>query len=226
MSREKLPFVLVAVLAVLLLITGIRLFLAGIASFQAEAFISAWAQTGKEPDERGWQIAHDAAQRAVNLYPAANGDYQDRLGRVYAWQQFQHAYGDAAAAESRHAALAAYRASVAARPNWPFTWERLAHTKLFLQEFDGEFDQAFAQAVQLGRTRIGVNREIADIGFSAWPQLSDAQRQATRESVRRSVAYSPKETVHMVIVALHTGKVAELCNSLTPELKASRNICL
>lgn len=226
MSSKKFLFVVVGLLAFALLISGTRMFLAGVASFQAEAFIGSWEKTGKEPDARGWQIAHDAAQRAINFYPATSGDYLDRLGRIHSWQQFQHVYGDPAAAESRHAALAAYRASVAARPTWPYTWERLAHTKLFLQEFDGEFDQAFNQALKLGPTRIGVTREIADIGFSAWPHLNETQQQATRDAVRRSVAFSSTESVRMVIVALSTGKIPELCNSLTPELKTSRKLCL
>ena len=228
-SNSPLPriaLLAVALLALVLLASGTRMFLGGIASYQAEAFISSWEKNGKEPDARGWQIAQGAAQRAVSLYPVASGDYLDRLGRVYSWQQFQHAYGDPAAAGSRQAAATAYRASITARPTWPYTWERLAHTKLFLQEFDAEFDQALAQAFQLGPWRIAVNREVADIGLSAWPHLNEPQREATRESVRRSVAYSSNESVHMVIVALNTGKVPELCNSLTPELKVARKLCL
>lgn len=225
MSSKKF-LVVVVLLAFALLISGTRMFLAGVASFQAEAFIKSWEKAGKEPDARGWNIAHDAAQRAISFYPVASGDYLDRLGRIHSWKQFQHVYGDPAAAESRHAALEAYRASVASRPTWPNTWERLAHTKLFLQEFDGEFDRAFHEASKLGPTRIVVTREIADIGFSAWPHLNETQQQATREAVRHSVAFSSTESVRMVIVALRTGKIPELCNSLTPELKTSRKLCL
>lgn len=225
-TLQGLLFALALLVALALLITGGRMFLAGIASYQAEAFIGVWEKAGKEPDARAWQIAHDAAQRAISLYPVANGDYLDRLGRIHSWQRFRHSYGDPAATRSRHAALDAYRASVAARPTWPYTWERLAHTKIFLQEFDGEFDQSLSRAFQLGPWRIGVNRELAEIGFSVWPRLDDKQRQIVLESSRRSVAFSPAEAQRMVMVALYTGRLRELCNSLNIELKTSRRLCL
>lgn len=221
---QKGPILLVLLLALALLIAGGRMSLAGIASYQAEAFIGAWAKTGTEPSDRAWQVAHDAAQRANALYPVANGDYLDRLGRVYSWQQFLQPYAAPAAQDSRRAALGAYRASVAARSTWPYTWERLAHSKLYLQEFDDEFAQAMAQAFQRGPWRIGVNRELADIGFSAWPKLNPSQRQAALESARRSVANGPAEAQRMLRLAEITGRVAELCNSLSPELKTARKL--
>ncbi|WP_162934927.1 hypothetical protein [Pseudomonas cavernae] len=199
---------------------------AGIASYQAEAFLAAWEKAGNEPEARAWQIAHDAAQRAIGLYPVANGDYLDRLGRIHSWQQFRQPYAAPTAELSRRAALAAYRAAVVARPAWPYTWARLAHSKLYLQEFDGEFDQALAQAFQLGPWRIGVNRELAEVGFSAWPHLDESQRQATLESARRSVAYGPAEAQRLLKVAQHTGMLQMLCDSLNSELKSTRKLCL
>ncbi|MGH8437374.1 MAG: hypothetical protein ACRERX_23600 [Pseudomonas sp.] len=223
---RHVPTLLVLLLALALLIAGARMLLAGIASYQAEAFIGVWEKAGSEPDAHAWKVAHAAAQRAIGLYPVANGDYLDRLGRVHSWQQFRQPYADPAAASSRHAALDAYRASVAARPTWPYSWARLAHSKLYLQTFDSEFDQALAQAFQLGPWRIVVNRELAEIGFSAWPQLNENQRTATLESARRSVAEGPAQAQHLLKVAQHTGRTQEFCDSLPPELKISRKLAL
>lgn len=222
---QKVSALLVLLLALVLLFAGGRMILAGIASYQAETFISDWEKAGNEPEARAWRVAHDAAQGAITLYPVANGDYLDRLGRVYSWQQFRQPHGASTAASSRHAALDAYRAAVTARPNWPYTWVRLAHSKLNLQEFDDEFAHALSQAFQLGPWRIGVNRELAEIGFSAWPHLSDNQRQATLESARRSVAYGSAEAQRLLRVAQHTGRLKVLCDSLSTELKTSRNLC-
>ncbi|MGV8844443.1 MAG: hypothetical protein ACOH2I_14755 [Pseudomonas sp.] len=221
---QKLPMLLMLLLALALLIAGGRMSVAGIASYQAEAFIGTWEQAGSEPSARAWQVAHGAAQRANSLYPVANGEYLDRLGRVYSWQQFRQPYAAPAAQESRRAARDAYRAAVAARPTWPYTWERLAHSKLYLQEFDDPFDHAMAQAFQRGPWRIGVNRELAEIGFSAWPQLNPEQRQATLESARRSVVNGHTQAQRMLKIAEDTGRLNELCNTLGAELITTRKL--
>lgn len=221
---QRLPALLVLLLALGLLVAGGRMSVAGIANYQAGAFIAAWEKAGSEPSARAWQVAHNAAQRANSLYPVANGDYLDQLGRVYSWQQFRQPYATPAANSSRQAALAAYRAAVAVRATWPYSWERLAHAKLYLQQFDDEFDQAFNQAFQRGPWRIGVNRELAEIGFSAWAHLTPNQRLTTLESARRSVANGPAETQRLLRIAEITGRVGELCNSLSAELKTVRKL--
>jgi hypothetical protein len=221
----QLGALLVILCAVLLLVIGARFVLAGLASFQAEAFISAWSKTTSEPSPRAWQIAQQAAQRAVSLSPVANGDYLDRLGRVYSWQYFRQPYAAPAAQSSRRAALHAYRAAVAARPMWPYSWARLAHSKVYLQEFDAEFDQAFARAFALGPWRIAINRELAEIGFQAWPHLTLAQRQATLESARRSVADGPSEAHNMRRIAEASGHLATLCKALTGQPQSGQQIC-
>ncbi|NBA96533.1 hypothetical protein [Pseudomonas sp. R5(2019)] len=221
---QKVSAVLVLPLALVLLFAGACMIVAGIASYQAEAFISDWEKAGNEPEARAWQIAHDAAQRATSLYPVANGDYLDRLGRIHSWQQFRQPYAAPTAASSRHAALDAYRAAVAARPSWPYTWAHLAHSKLYLQEFDDEFAHALSQAFQLGPWRIGVNRELAEIGFSAWPHLSESQRQTTLESARRSIAYGHAEAQRLLKIAQHTDKLPQLCGSLSRELINNRKL--
>ncbi|MCY1524480.1 hypothetical protein D9M68_594130 [compost metagenome] len=215
---------LVLVLSFELLVAGAYMLLAGIASFQADAFIGAWDTRGQEPSARAWEVAHNAAQRAIRLYPVADGDRLDRLGRIHSWKQFRQPYADPAAQHSRRAALDAYRAATVARPTWPYTWARLAHSKLYLQEFDDEFDQAMVRAFQLGPWRIGVNRELAEIGLSAWPQLNEAQRQATLESARRSLSFGNAEAQHLLEVAQRTGRLRLLCDSLSPELKGTRKL--
>ena len=209
-----------------LVFLGVRMFLAGVAGYQADAFISEWEKAANEPAPRSWQVAHDAAQRAIDYYPVADGYQFDRLGRIHSWKQFRQPYADAAAQDSRLAALVAYRAAVAARPNWPYSWARLAHSKRYLEQFDDEFAQALTQAFQLGPWRIGVNRELPEIGFSAWPHLDDVQRQATLESARRVAAHGLVEAQRLVKVAQYTGRTQELCASLSKQQKTLRKICI
>lgn len=221
----KLPTLLALLLAAGLAVTGVRMALAGLANYQAQAFIDDWAKQTQEPGSRAWQVAEDAAQRAISLYPVANGHYADRLGLIYSWQQFRQPYGADEASTSRRAALDAYRASTTARPSWPDTWARLAHTKLYLLEFDAEFQQAMSNAAQLGPWRIGINRELSEIGFTAWPQLDATQRDATLEAARRAVAYSTNEAKRIYQLAQRTGVTEVLCESLDSELQAKRRIC-
>jgi len=121
--------------------------------------------------------------------------------------------------------LDAYRAAVAARPTWPDSWARLAHAKLYLLQFDREFDQALHQAAVLGPWRVGINRELAEIGLTAWPQLDAAQQAAIIESARRTVAYSPTEARRTYQLAEHTGMTDLLCARLDTGLKSQRGLC-
>lgn len=222
---QRLAILLIIVLSLPLLFMGSRLLLAGIASYQADAFLSDWESKGEEPSEHAWQIAHDAAQRAIDLYPIANGAYQHRLGLIQQWQQFRQPFGASEAEASRRAALEAFRAATEARPAWPEHWAALAYTKLNLLEFDTEFRAALSQARELGPWRITINRRVAEIGFITWPQLDATERANTLESARRTVAYSTQEAQNLLAIAERTGMTDELCNSLSPQLKTTRKLC-
>lgn len=222
---QRLAILLALALSLPLLYGGSSLLLAAIASYQTQAFLEDWASKGEEPSPRAWQIAHDAAQRAVDLYPGSNGESLERLGRVLQWQHFRQPFGAAEAEPSRRAALVAFRAASEARPTWPNNWAALAYAKVYLLEFDGEFAHALQQAQALGPSRIAINRTLAEIGFIAWPQLNDAQRQATLESARRTVEHGPKEAQNLLAIASQTGMTRELCDSLAPALKDTHKIC-
>lgn len=222
---RRLLLLLVLLASLVLVYCGSRLLLADIASYQAQSFLDDWARKGKEPDSQAWQIAHDAAQRAVALYPGSNGEYHERLGRVLQWQQFRQPFGAAAAEPSRRAALEAFRAASQARPTWPYNWTALAYAKLYLLEFDDEFARALQQAHHYGPDRIGINQTLAEIGFFVWPHLNEEQRHATLDSARRTVKHGTKEAQNLLAIARHTGMTHVLCNDLDSDLKDTRKIC-
>jgi hypothetical protein len=222
---QRLALLLAIALGLLLLYGGSRLLLAGIASYQADAFISDWEKKGEEPGKRAWQIARSAAQRAVDLYPVANGAYLHRLGLIEQWKQFRQPFGEPKAEASRRAALQAFRTATEARPTWPDHWASLAYAKLYLLEFDAEVHAALRRAHELGPWRIGINRRLAEIGFIAWPQLDAAERQRTLESARRTAAYSTQEAQNLLVITERAGMTDELCNSLNSAIKDTRKIC-
>lgn len=220
-----LAILLIALLAVVLLVIGARMTLAGSASYQAEAFLDDWQAKGQEPSERAWQVAHAAAQRAISLYPTHAGDDHQRLGHIYQWQHFRQPFGAPQANASRHDALTAFREATALRPNWPFGWVDLAYAKLYLLEFDSEFHQALENARQLGPWRIGVNSRLAEIGFIAWPQLDAAQRNSILESARRTVSHSRGDSQKVFAIAANTGMTDVLCAALDDESRLAHKTC-
>lgn len=176
--------------AALLVLAGIRMAGAGVAAYRAEAFMTHWAMQGREPAAQAWAEAADAAQRAQAWYPAANGEYQDRLGRVHSWRFYKQPFGPAATLAllvatpdvhainaSRRQALSAYREASRLRPFRPDGWARLAHAKLYLLELDAEFEHAYASAARLGPFSGGVQQEVAQIGLQSWYQLSASQQE-------------------------------------------------
>lgn len=217
--------VLLLLACVALLLTGLRMANAGIAAYQAEAFLTDWAGKRVEPDSRAWAVAYSAAQRSIDSYPVANGEYFDRLGRIHSWQFAAQPFASPLAKESRLAAVGGYRAAIAARPVWPYSWLQLADSKLHLAQFDAEFKRALGRAMELGPTRIDVQREVARIAFSAWPQLNASERQRFLESARRSVAYGPREAQQLYALASSHGVADALCASLDSHLKTTRKLC-
>lgn len=222
---QKAGLVLLLLACVALVLTGLRMANAGIAAYQAEAFLADWAGKRVEPEPRAWAVAHSAAQRSVDSYPVANGEYFDRLGRVHSWQFAAQPFASPLAQDSRLAAVGAYRDAIAVRPVWPYSWLQLADNKLHLAQFDAEFKQALGRAVELGPTRIDVQREVARIAFAAWPQLNVSEREQFLESARRSVAYGQREAQQLYALASSQGVAGALCESLDSHLKTSRSLC-
>lgn len=222
--RRLLPAALALLLALPLAVSGGRMLLAGLASYQAQAFLIDWERTAKEPTPRAAEIATRAAQRAAALYPTANGRYLQRLGHIQQWQHFRQPFGAPTAEASRRAALEAFRAAAQARPSWPDNWAALAYAKLYLREFDTEFRHALAQAARHGPWRIGINRKLAEIGLIAWPQFDPAERAALLEAARRTVAYSPGEARQLFALAQLTDTAGPLCDALGEALIGARKL--
>ncbi|MCQ4346614.1 hypothetical protein NGA35_04015 [Pseudomonas stutzeri] len=206
----------VALLSPALLLGGGCLLLAGVSAFQAEAFLADWQAKGNEPEEHAWIVARRGAERAVRLYPVANGHYLHRQGLILQWRQFRQPPGAPAAQETRRAALHAFRAASRAQPTWPAHWSALAQAKLYLLEFDDEFRQALAMARQTGPWRVDSNGKLAEIGLLAWAHLSAAERAHTLEAARRAIGQDPAAAPALLRLAERVEQHRELCGSLAP----------
>ncbi|MCK9534266.1 MAG: VpsP family polysaccharide biosynthesis protein [Pseudomonas sp.] len=201
-------------LALLAIYSGAQLLVAGIADYQARAFIQSWEKKSSPPSEQAWQIAADAIHRAIKVYPGANGDYLETLGYIQQWRAHGVDLKDASAQPYRHAALQALREATQARPTWPNAWTALAYAKLTLLEFDPEFTQALQQAQRFGPWRIEANRRIAEIGLIAYSALNSQQKEIVLTSVQRAADYSTAERKKLFELAAQTNTLNVLCNAL------------
>ena len=217
---SRLGVLLLAALSALLLAVGALLTLAGVADYQTRAFLADWEARGTAPSARAWDVAHDAAQRALAYHPGPNGAYLERLGLVHAWRHFGLPPGAPDAQASRLAARDALRAATQARPSAPLAWAGLAHTKLLLLEFDAELPQAMAQAVHQGPWRPDVNRRVAETGFIAWPQLDAQTRTLSLEAARRALESHTPQPAGLLALAMVAGQRTTLCTGLTSPTQA------
>jgi hypothetical protein len=197
---------------------------AGIDSYRAERFLQRWETKGA-PDAQALAAGREAAQHAIDRFPAPSGEYLDRLGRVFSWENAASPYAAVEAEASRQAALQSYRESLAVRPGWPWTWLRLASIKVRQQAFDEEFAKALSRSSELGAGRIEVDRDLARIGLEGWPSLTTEQRVLTLKAAVRTVGHSYPEAQNLYGLAQRAGLNVPLCWSLSEDIRAKRHIC-
>lgn len=196
---HKALMVLGLILAASVAGLGFYIFKAGFAQYQTRAFLDDWAEQGVPPNPKAWNIAVNAAEQSVALSPFVdNGEYLDNLGRVYEWRHFDLPYGDVEAKGSRESALDAYRRATQARPLWPYTYAQLAFVKLRLLQFDEEFEYAYVQAFELGPWRAGVQQQLAEISFIAWPSLNTHLKELAITSFQRLERIDPSAARSLV----------------------------
>lgn len=193
---------------------GAQLLVAGIAHYQASAFLENWEKQTSKPSAQAWLVAENAIQRAINTHPAANGKYLEKLGYIEQWREHGTPLEDSNALASRQAAVQALRQATQARPTWPDAWAGLAYAKLTVLEFDDEFTHALQQAQHFGPWRIGINRRIAEIGLMALPVLNTEQTAIVFESAQRTAHYSAKERQQQLQLAIATNSLTQLCQAL------------
>lgn len=196
------------------IIGGGKLLVAGIAHYQAQAFLKTWERNPAQPSEQAGLIAEDAIQRAIKAYPGSHGKYLETLGYIELWRAFGTNLNDPEVKQYREAAVQALRESTQARQTWPDTWAALAYAKLTVLEFDDEFTHAMQQAQEFGPWRIGINRRLAEIGLIAFSELNTEQRMIVTESIQRTAQYSARERAKLFELAAQTNSLNPLCTIL------------
>lgn len=221
-TRLRRSIALIAgLLGLAAIVGGGKLLVAGIAHYQAQAFIEHWEKQPAAPSEKAWHVAEDAIARAIAAYPGANGAYLETQGYIQQWRAFGANLNDPAVQQYRQASVQALRESVQARRTWPDAWAALAYAKLTVLEFDDEFTQALQQAQHFGPWRIGINRRLAEVGLIAYAVLNDAQRALVSEPIQRTAQYSAKERKQLFEIAAQSNSLSPLCTILADAPEAA-----
>ncbi len=206
--------VIAGLLGLAAIVGGGKLLVAGIAHYQAQAFIEHWEKQPAPPSEQAWHVAEDAIARAIAAYPGSNGEYLETQGYIQQWRAFGADLNDPEAKQYREASVQALRESVQARQTWPDAWAALAFGKMTVLEFDHELTQAMQKAQHFGPWRIGINRRIAEIGLLAHSELNAEQRAITVQSMQRTAQYSTKERQKLFALATQANNINVLENAL------------
>ena len=168
------------------------------------------AQTGVAPDEATIQQLAADAKSALRLAPG-NGHYWNALARVH-YTPRTNASG--AVVTDIDAAYIAAKAAVINQPSSGYAWGSLAFAsdQLMVQNRlpGGQIAlaQSLARAAALGAAEPQVLRNVVDLGFADWDQLSVPGRQSVMQSVNHLALHHADDAVAL---ALRRGKLAEAC---------------
>lgn len=218
---QRTVYALGLVLGVSSASVAVPLVQSGLAGFQTERVLNAWSEKDELPPAHLWDQLAQRAEQSVSAYPAFSGEYLDRLGRVQAWGALIQPENT----EHWVRAAASFRASIAVRPTWPWSWLRLAHAKLHAGQLDSEFDQALREAARLGQGRLELNHDLARLGFDNWRVLTVEQRALVLQAAERVVARNEQHAKDMQQVAQAAGVGPALCWSLDASIQTRHHIC-
>ncbi len=225
MTFVRLPNFVLFAAGLLCCSVGMRFLVADIAAWQASQFIDDWTERQAVASEQAWSVAEAAAKRAIAVAPVAMAVHYERLGRIHEWRHIHLPFGNEAAVDSRLAARDAYRQALELRPLWPYTWARLAYTKLRLLQIDDEFEHALRQAVELGPWRIAVNKAVVEIGLIAWLELDSAQRILVLDAAERTLKQNRRVGREVLALAKTLHRLDDICGALDIELAEAWKEC-
>jgi len=162
------------------------------------------------------------AQSEFDRWSSANAPVDLReVSRVekYLWNSLRYgsdnpwALGQFAALDlARMRASADPRAAVAAaqdartrlrhalreRPTSPFLWANLALAKLYLDEVDDEFFNAFRHADEFGPWEPAIQQMTVFAGLAVWGQLNPELRQVLARTIERGALHNAGKVVEIV----------------------------
>ncbi len=131
-------------------------------------------------------------------------------GQFYQVQGYRQALPQAPVdrSDSRKKALNYFRQAVTLNPAWPYLWDRLALTKMSLQQFDRELSGALDRVVKLGPWEKTLQYNAAIIGMASAEQLDMLGRAAMYFAMEQSLKMQDQDTQKTLLAQF---KLKKLC---------------
>ncbi len=137
-----------------------------------------------------WHRLEGYAQQAEALQ-TDNPQLLETLAALNLWGAWTHRDQPERSNSLYEKGLDRYRRAIEVRPLFPETWIYLARAKHWRQQWDTEFQQAYATAWKLGGWRIPTIEVATDLGFSAWRHLNPENQQNFYQAMRRAALRKP-----------------------------------
>ena len=159
-----------------------------------------------------WRLTGQILKQSLLLAP----DHASNLelaGQFYQLQGYRQSLPQAPVdrSDSRQKALAYFRQAVTLNPAWPYLWDRLALTKVSLQQFDGELNGALDRVAKLGPWEKMLQYNTAIIGLAASDHLDPLGRNALYSAMEQSLKMQEKDTQQTLMEQF---KLKKLCFGL------------
>jgi len=182
--------------------------IADAAGYFLQESLEAWrtAKDAEAKEPKGLREAEGLFASAIARAPG-NPELLQQGGRVYEWRSIVGT-DPVASQQDIQAAIGAYRRSLQVRPAWPYTWLDLATAKARANEFDDEFQNAFAAAQRFGPWEEQIQRDGLALGLASWGSLSAANRRQLRSLVERLIGLDEKR---LLMETERAGRLPLLC---------------
>ena len=156
-----------------------------------------------------WQLTGQIL-RQVLLFAPDQARSLELAGRFYQAQGYRQSSPQdfASRQDSRQKALHYFRQALRHNPAWPYLWDRLALTKMSLQQYDRELSGALERIARLGPWEKTLQYDVAIIGLSASDYLDQSGREALYFALEQSLKMQDKDTQQSIMAQF---KLKKLC---------------
>ena len=163
--------------------------------------------------EAEWEVAGQILTQALLLAPdqAASFELAGQFYQAQGYRQSSFPQGIVNRQDNRLKALQFFRLALQHNPAWPYLWDRLALTKMSLQQYDHELSGALERIARLGPWEKILQYDVAIIGLSASDYLDQSGREALNFAMEQSLKMQDKDTQQSLIAQF---KLKKLCNGI------------
>ena len=156
-----------------------------------------------------WKVAGQILRQVLLLAPSQAASFE-LAGQFFQAQGYRPPLPQDTASrqESRLKALQYFRLALRHNPAWPYLWDRLALTKMTLQQYDHELSGALERIARLGPWEKTLQYDVAIIGLSASDYLDQSGREALNFAMEQSLKMQDKDTQQSLMAQF---KLKKLC---------------